>query len=120
MATILVVDDDARVRRLIRFAAEARGHRVLEAASGNDGLGMLTNEGPDLGILDVDMPGPSGLDVCRTIRARAEHGDLPIIVLTGSARIAEEDAFAAGASALMTKPFSPGALLDAVAALVER
>ena len=115
MATVLVVDDLPQVRRLIRFTVESLGHRALEAGDGRDGWRLLTTERADLVILDVDMPGPSGLDVSRSIRADARLADLPIIILTGNGQHSAEDAAAAGASAYLSKPFRPAELLDLVA-----
>ena len=105
---------------MIRFAVEGRGHRVLEARDGVEGLRMVASERPDLVITDVMMPGPSGLDVCRQIQADAEHALVPVVILTAGTHVSEMDARAAGASAYLTKPFSPAALLDVVSAFLDR
>jgi two-component system chemotaxis response regulator CheY len=118
VATVLVVDDTPQIRRLIRFALEGRGHRTLEAGDGVEGLRLAGVERPALVITDVTMPGPSGLEVCRMIRADAEHAALPVIILTAGTHVSEAEARAAGASAFLTKPFSPAALLDVVSALL--
>jgi DNA-binding NarL/FixJ family response regulator len=117
MACVLVVDDAAQIRRMVRFTVEDRGHRVLEAEDGIAGWQMMRMEQPDVVIMDVMMPGPSGLEVCRTIRADPRHAAVPIIILTAGNQTSKADALAAGASGYMTKPFSPAALLDMVTSL---
>jgi len=117
MAYVLVVDDAPQIRRMVRFTMEPQGHRVSEAGDGPEGWRLLTAERPDLVILDVMMPGPSGLDVCRAIRAEARLVTLPVIILTAGNQTSKADALAAGASSYMTKPFSPAALLDLVTSL---
>jgi CheY-like chemotaxis protein len=82
MALVLVVDDEARIRRMVRFTLEQQGHRVLEAADGLAGWELLTAKRPDLVVMDVMMPGPSGLEVCRAIRAEPAFAALPVILLT--------------------------------------
>jgi len=118
MALVLVVDDAPQIRRMVRLTVEHRGHRVVEAADGAAGWRLMRTERPDIVILDVMMPGPSGLDVCRAIRADPQFAALPVIVLTaGGAAEAEADALTAGATGFMTKPFSPAALLDMITTL---
>ena len=105
---------------MLRFSLEAHGHRALEAGDGVEGLRMLGVECPDMVIMDVMMPGPNGLDVCRMIRAATEHPDVPVIILTAGTHVSELDARAAGASAFMVKPFSPAALLTVVSTFLGR
>jgi CheY-like chemotaxis protein len=112
--TVLVVDDLHHVRRMIRFSLHGRGHRVVEAGDGVEAWRLLTTERPDLVIMDISMPGPSGLDVCRSIRAAPELEGLPVLLLTAGGAAWETRALEAGASGFMTKPFSPSALLDLV------
>jgi two-component system, chemotaxis family, chemotaxis protein CheY len=118
VATVLVVDDAPRIRLLLRLAVQGRGHRVVEACDGAEGLRMVESERPDLVITDVSMPGQGGLEVCRLIRADAAHAHVPVVILTAGTHVSEMDARAAGASAYLTKPFSPAALLDVVSALI--
>src|SRR5215207_908716 len=121
MALVLVVDDSARIRQMVRFSLERFGHRVLEAEDGPAAWSLLAAERPDLVLLDVMMPGPSGLDVCRKIRADPRLAGLPVVILTagGGARD-EADAMAAGASGFLTKPFLPSALLAMIESLTLR
>jgi CheY-like chemotaxis protein len=80
---ILVVDDTASVRRAIRGILEGRGFEVFEAIDGDDALAKTKLHRPDLLILDVMMPGRSGLEVAATLKSRAEYQSIPILLLTG-------------------------------------
>lgn len=118
MVLVLVVDDSAPIRRMVSFAVEQRGHRTLEAADGVIAWRLMMEERPDLVVLDVMMPGPSGLEVCRAIRADPGLASVPVIILTaGGQEGMEADALTAGASAFLTKPFRPTELLDRVVSL---
>jgi CheY-like chemotaxis protein len=120
MALILVVDDSPQIRRMVRFTVEHHGHRILEAEDGRAAWRVLAAERADLVILDVLMPGPSGLEVCRAIRADPQIAATPVIILTaGGGPGDEDDALGAGASAFVAKPFRPSALLDLVTALTD-
>jgi CheY-like chemotaxis protein len=80
---ILVVDDTASVRRALRTILEGRGFQVFEACDGDDALAKTLVHQPDLLILDVMMPGRSGLEVAATLKSRAEYKAIPILLLTG-------------------------------------
>ncbi len=114
----LVVDDDPKIRQLIRVNLEARGFSVREAPDGSQAMKAVEAEIPDLILLDLVMPGIDGIDVCSWVR---ERSDLPIIVL--SARD-EEDlkvrALDAGADDYVSKPFSYQELLARVRAVMRR
>lgn len=115
---ILAVDDDLELRGLIGFALRQAGYLVVEAADGPAALAMFAREQPDLIILDVNLPGMSGFDVCRRIRAEATT---PILLLT--VRSSEEDQIHGldlGADDYLTKPFSPRTLLARVRAILRR
>jgi len=115
---ILVVDDDLELVGLISFALRQAGYLVLEANDGNRAIAVFDEEQPDLVILDVNLPGLSGFDVCRRIRERAAT---PIMMLT--VRSTEEDEVKGldlGADDYLTKPFSPRTLLARVRALGRR
>lgn len=101
---ILVADDDAGMRQMISQYLESEGFRVLEAIDGQQALQLARREKPDVAILDWMMPGMSGLDVCRAIRAESA---MPIIMVT--ARVEEPDKLLGlelGADDYITKPFS--------------
>jgi len=115
---ILVVDDEPRYLRLVRFNLEAADYHVTCAATGEEALAALANQALDLVILDVMLPGLDGFEVCRRIR---EVSVVPIIMLT--ARGAEEDKVKGlhlGADDYVAKPFSAQELLARVEAVLRR
>ena len=115
---ILVADDDPDLLDLVAFALGQAGYLVVKAGDGNAALARFGAESPDLVILDINMPGQSGFDVCAAIRAR---GTTPVMMLT--ARGEEQDLVRAldlGADDYLTKPFSPRTLLARVKALLRR
>jgi two-component system response regulator MprA len=116
---ILVVDDDAPIRRMLERTLEAEGYAVHTAADGGSALAAVERSVPDLVLLDVAMAGLDGLSVCR--RLRAKRLGLPILLLT--ARDAVDDRVAgldAGADDYLVKPFAPEELLARIRALLRR
>ena len=114
---ILVVEDDADIRDGIRILLSSEGYHVIEAEDGESALKNF-RDGIDLIILDIMMPGVSGVTVCRKIR---ERSNVPVLFLTAKSR--EEDklvGFMAGGDDYLTKPFSYGELLGRVKALLRR
>jgi len=115
MARLVIVDDSAPVRTLLRLALTRDGHEIWEAGDGVAGWQLLLDQRPDVIILDVMMPGPSGLDVCRAIRADPRFAMLPVIILTANGLPeSEAEAMDAGADCFLAKPFRPQVLLAAV------
>ena len=115
---VLVADDDADLRALVSFTLTRAGFDVATAQTGEAALQAFRREAPDFVVLDINMPPPDGLEVCRQIRARSTA---PIMILT--VRSQEDDlvaAFDAGADDFVRKPFSPRALVARVRALVRR
>src|SRR3954466_241295 len=115
---VLVVEDNARTREAIALYLRHAGYDVEVAATGPDALACAAARPPDLIVLDLMLPGLSGLDVCRTLRARTE---VPIIMVT--ARTTEEDkleGLRSGADDYVTKPFSPHELVARVATVLRR
>lgn len=110
---VLVADDDDALRRLVVTTLMDDDRTLLEARDGEEALSVARRERPDLILLDIAMPGLSGLAVCRRLRREAGTRAIPVIMLTGHGRAADrERGLSAGADAYLTKPFSPLELLQ--------
>ena len=104
---VLVCDDDSMQRLLIRQCLESEGMRVLEAQDGHEALDLAANNNPDFVFMDVDMPGISGIETCRRLRAREDSEDTPILIVTGADYQETIDlGFEAGATQYITKPLN--------------
>jgi two-component system KDP operon response regulator KdpE len=117
-SSILIVDDEPQIRRVLRTIISSNGYSVIEARSGEEALEKIRDERPDLVLLDVNLPGISGLETCREIRHSA---DIPIIMLT--VRNSERDkvqALDAGADDYVVKPFGAEELLARIRAALRR
>ena len=116
---ILVVDDESRMRKLVRDFLVKKGYEVLEAADGEEALDLFyADKDISLIILDVMMPKMNGFEVCREIR---EHSKVPIIMLTAkSAESDELNGFELGVDEYISKPFSPKILVARVEAILRR
>jgi two-component system, OmpR family, KDP operon response regulator KdpE len=117
-ASILVVDDEPQIRRVLRSTLSAHGYVITEAKTGEEALESVRKERPDLVLLDVNMPGMGGIETCREIR---RSSDAPIIMLT--VRNAERDkvqALDAGADDYVVKPFGIEELLARIRAALRR
>ena len=115
---VLIADDDDDLRDLIAFTLTQAGYLVIKAADGNAAVRSFAEESADLVVLDINMPGLSGFQVCEAIRARSR---VPVMMLT--VRGEEEDlvrALGLGADDYLTKPFSPRTLLARIQALMRR
>ena len=109
---ILVADDEADIRDFVEIKLRAAGMRVVTAENGDDALAILSRDDLDLAVLDVMMPGRTGIDVLREVRANGVNRDVPVILLTAKAREADvELGYAVGTTDYLTKPFSPAELL---------
>lgn len=117
----LVVDDAADVRQLARSSLAAAGFEVQEAASGEEAIAMARTFRPDCVVLDVNLPGISGFDVCRLLREDPKNQHTTIVMLTGDAEPAEKvEAFSLKADDYMVKPFSPRDLVSRVTSAMRR
>jgi CheY-like chemotaxis protein len=115
-ATILVCDDDPSLRELVRAVLGPR-YRFVEAADGTEALVAARELSPDLIVLDVMLPGISGIEVLETIRSDEELKDMPVVVITAWSH-AELEARVAGADRFVSKPFDPDDLSTAVEELL--
>lgn len=118
IATLLVVDDEPQIRRVLRVTLSSNGYDVIEAKNGQEAIEMAVRERPDLILLDVNMPNMSGLEACSKIRLSFEG---PIIMLT--VRNSEQDkivALDAGADDYVVKPFATEELLARIRAALRR
>ncbi|MEA2626497.1 MAG: two-component system, OmpR family, alkaline phosphatase synthesis response regulator PhoP [Candidatus Binatota bacterium] len=119
--TILVVEDEADIRDLVRYNLEQDGLAVLDAADGEIGMAIARRERPALVVLDLMLPGMNGLEVCRALRSTESTARIPILMLT--ARATETDkvlGLEMGADDYVTKPFSPRELVARVRAVLRR
>jgi two-component system response regulator RegX3 len=115
---ILVADDETSVREAVGYALQQEGFEVVLAEDGDDAEAKLADDNFDLLVLDIMMPGKSGLDVCREVRARSP---VPIILLTAKdAEIDKVVGLEVGADDYVTKPFSVRELIGRVRALLRR
>jgi len=115
---ILLIEDDAPIRRFLRVSLSTQGYDLVEAATAHEGLALATSGVPDVILLDLGLPDVDGLDVIRQVR---EWSPVPIIIL--SARGQERDKIAgldAGADDYLTKPFGVGELLARIRAAQRR
>ena len=118
METILIVDDDAHIREILRYKLVEAGYKTIEAGNGSEAIEQFTNLAPDLLILDIMMPEMDGTEVCREIR---QTSTTPIIFL--SSKDEEIDRIVGlelGGDDYVTKPFSPRELLERVKAVLRR
>ncbi|MBP8292654.1 MAG: response regulator transcription factor [Caldilineaceae bacterium] len=115
---ILLIDDDALLRRGLAFALERAGYQVITAATAEDGLAQIAAARPDLVLLDIGLPGMDGLDALRQMR---RHADLPVIFVTARRRELEQVlGLELGADDYVTKPFDVEVLLARIKAVLRR
>jgi DNA-binding response OmpR family regulator len=118
---VLVADDDADIRDLVTLKLEQAGYAVQSVGDGVSALEAIRTSQPRLAILDVMMPGLSGIDVLREVRADDGLGAVRVILLTARSRDHDVDAgFASGADDYVIKPFSPRELMHRVSAVLQR
>jgi adenylate cyclase len=120
-ATILVVDDDPVIQKLLAVNFEMEGYRVVTAGDGEEALAQVAIERPDAVVLDVMMPKIDGIEVVRRMRADVAAATIPVLLLSARAQAKDiAEGLDAGADAYMTKPFDPVDLLERVASLIGR
>ena len=112
---ILVVDDDAFIRRPLLYILEEEGFVATAAVDGDDCLARIDDAAPDLVLLDVMMPGRDGFAVCRTLKQHPRWSAVPVILLSAKGQESDrERGLALGAADFLTKPYSPADLLQRV------
>ncbi|MGI9190258.1 MAG: response regulator transcription factor, partial [Longimicrobiaceae bacterium] len=120
-ASVLVVDDEPDISALVAYHLARESYRVRTAADGGEAIRAVETERPDLVVLDLMLPGMSGIEVLRELRRRPETAEIPVILLT--ARRDEQDrveGFKVGADDYVPKPFSPQELVLRVGAVLRR
>ena len=117
MATVLICDDEEVLRALIRASLDGTEHTIVEARDGDEALEQARTTQPDVILLDMMMPGRSGLEVLEQLREQPEMAQTPVIMVTARVQARDrEAAVRAGATEFVTKPFSPRELAAVVQA----
>ncbi|MEX0349126.1 MAG: response regulator transcription factor [Paracoccaceae bacterium] len=112
---VLLIEDEPNITEAIRFLLSREGWQVDTHADGSDAVEVIATAAPDLLILDVMLPGKSGMDILKELRALDGMQDLPVLMLTARGQARDRDmAEKAGVSRFMTKPFSNAEVLTAV------
>ena len=118
---ILVVEDDPASRKLMRDVLEFKGYRSQEAETAEDGLRLVGEKRPALILMDVQLPGMSGIDALKLLRSAAETSDIPVIAVTASVMHRQEkELIAAGFDDWERKPVSVASLLGKIRKLLDR
>lgn len=118
---VLIVDDEAPIREMIAAALEMAGYETLEASNAKDAHSIILDEHPDLVLLDWMMPGTSGIELARRLRADPTTSEIPLIMLTAKAEVDNKiQGLDAGVDDYITKPFSPRELVARLKALIRR
>jgi CheY-like chemotaxis protein len=121
MKKVLIIDDHAQTRQLVKWVLEESGYQLYEASNGNSGLQIANHVKPDLILLDVVMPGElDGIQVCQQLRATPELASVKIILLTSNDQPSDRElGQQAGANVYLVKPFKPASLRGLMAKLLE-
>ncbi|MEH6758446.1 MAG: response regulator [Parasphingorhabdus sp.] len=121
MARILIADDDALIGEVVSHILKERGHEVVVADDGAEALEMILLDRPDIIILDNLMPGLKGIEVFTRLQNRTTTATIPVIMLTAqTGRNHMVEAYDAGVTDYMTKPFEPACLADRISDIVDR
>ena len=121
MATILIVEDNAKNLKLVRDVLQVKGYATLEATSAEDGIRLATEKKPDLVLMDIQLPGMNGIDALRVLRGNADTAAIPVIAVTASVMQQDRNLITqAGFDAYIGKPINLKEFLEAVRAMIER
>lgn len=119
MQTVLIVDDEANIRHMLRMMIEMSGYKVIEAADGIQGLEVASEAQPDLIVLDVMMPRLDGFSVCQQLRDQAHTRDIPILLVSGDSVNGRSEAkYEKVADRFLRKPFQFELLLSHIEQLI--
>jgi len=119
--SILIVDDEAMTRNLLRLMLERDGFEIVEAEDGEQAIEMIQAQRPDVVIMDVMMPNMDGFTACQHLRNQIETANLPIIMLSARTQIeAVRAGLQAGANRYMTKPISKPELVNTISELLTK
>ncbi|MGR3637059.1 MAG: response regulator transcription factor [Shimia sp.] len=117
--SVLLIEDEPNIIEAISFILSRDGWSVATHSNGHDAVGVVVESRPDIVILDVMLPGKTGYEILRELRAAEGLADLPVLMLTAKGQVKDREmAERAGASRFMTKPFSNAEVLEAVRDLV--
>ena len=118
---ILVVEDNDKNRKLVRDVLTAKGYRLIEAETGEDGLRLAHEQRPALVLMDIQLPGIDGIETLRRLRADAATAAIPVIAVTASAMTQDrQKILAAGFDAYQSKPISIRPFVDLVREVLDR
>lgn len=115
MKKVLIVDDENNVRRLVAATLSGGDYQVLQARDGIEAMALIRRERPAVVLLDIQMPGLDGVEVCKQVKSDPALKETMVVMLTAQAQMeARRRATAAGADTFLTKPFSPLQVLEIV------
>lgn len=121
MSTVLIVEDNEKNMKLARDVLQAKGYQTLEAVTGEEGVKLAKEKKPDLVLMDIQLPGISGIEAFKQIRGNAATKSIPVIALTASVTPTDRTAInAAGFDAFLGKPINLKEFVDTVKRLLER
>lgn len=119
MARILVVDDEPHIRKLVAFALEKRGHEILQAQDGPEGIAAARDSAPDLILMDVMMPMMTGFEAVERLKRDPRTAGIPVIMLSAKSQEYEQnEGLKRGAVKYVCKPFTPSVLGEVVAEIL--
>ena len=120
MSTVLIVEDNEKNMKLARDVLQAKGYKTLEAVTGEDGVRLARDNVPDLVLMDIQLPGISGIEAFKQLRADPKTARIPVVALTASVTPTDRSAItAAGFDAFVGKPISLKDFIDTVKRLLE-
>ena len=121
MSLVLIVEDNEKNMKLARDVLQAKGYQTVEAVTGEEGVKLAKEKKPDLVLMDIQLPGISGIEALKQLRAEAGTKAIPVIALTASVTPTDRSQIsAAGFDAFISKPINLKEFVDTVKRLIER